>query len=376
MSEASTSENKQKCNSIFQNNEKIEGNQNTEPTTFILRVKRKRSAAIQPPEYLLLPRSSKKSKETVEEALANLSVQNKKDLVCKLIDSQRKPKALRLESLPQSLLEKVGSLKRGRNSESAQNEDSVENSGLNTKRIKIFDLSSTDTGILRSVPNEQITLNGKPLKRSFALETTQVQNFDEAMDIAIWQAFQKNDFEPITCAINNGSDVNYSRFKGDQTTALMAAVFHGNIQMVRFLLEKGANPATVDQSGKSAMAFLRPSIGADLRIAIETELDAYEIDCDDEDVMYDIYCVENDKTCLNEGSTTIWHDLGTHQWENTKVIDCSLDELCSTEYLHEEEVESDYDFEDEDSNDENFYRNDYPDEDGDEDEMYSQSDDY
>eukprot|EP00903_Cladosiphon_okamuranus_P009330 g8898.t2 len=83
---------------------------------------------------------------------------------------------------------------------------------------------------------------------------------ERQIDEAVFEAFQTGDFSSLrdlltSCSPEAPAGVNYRRRLGDATTALMAAAFHGDLATVRYLLSLGAKASLVDAGGRTAAMF-------------------------------------------------------------------------------------------------------------------------
>lgn len=100
--------------------------------------------------------------------------------------------------------------------------------------MRVIDLITNDGG---STQSTEILCDGIPMRR----ENVKIMSPSESrMDKAIWTAFQYNDFSSVYEAIDIGASVNYQRELSDGTTALMAAICHGNELEVKKLRSRGA----------------------------------------------------------------------------------------------------------------------------------------
>lgn len=109
-------------------------------------------------------------------------------------------------------------------------------------------------------------------------------SFDLDMDRALFQAFQTNNFIDVFRLLDEGRFVDIVR-PADGTTALMAACFHGNLDVAQKLLERGADPEHQDKFGNTPLSFadnvqnveVRKRL-VDMLKAFEFVIDIYEID--------------------------------------------------------------------------------------------------
>lgn len=68
-----------------------------------------------------------------------------------------------------------------------------------------------------------------------------------------WAAFARNK-EAIEALLEHGANINATYANsGPETTPLALAIFHGETEIVRFLLSKGANGKAVDSKGRNAL---------------------------------------------------------------------------------------------------------------------------
>ncbi len=79
---------------------------------------------------------------------------------------------------------------------------------------------------------------------------------EKRMDQAIWNVFKDptKDFHPILGLIQNKVSVNFQRATGE--TALMAAAFRGDVEVLKLLLQLGADPNKITDARKSPLTAL------------------------------------------------------------------------------------------------------------------------
>ena len=97
-------------------------------------------------------------------------------------------------------------------------------------------------------------------------------DFDAAMDAAIWTALSAGDFAPVLSLVAQGRDVNARRLQSpDGATALIAACRRGDVATAERLLRLGADPELADGYGAPPMAHAAafPAVQALLRRASE-----------------------------------------------------------------------------------------------------------
>ena len=80
-------------------------------------------------------------------------------------------------------------------------------------------------------------------------------------EIPLFRAIAQKDNEVVKQQINSGFDVNTKDEHGE--TALHVAVQHGNLEMIRFLLEKGAKVNIKDAEKRTPLLMIHDSLGDD-----------------------------------------------------------------------------------------------------------------
>lgn len=104
-------------------------------------------------------------------------------------------------------------------------------------------------GIMASNSLSSVTCDGKPLVRTpVAILAPDERPIDEA----VWVAFQTGSFDHVFKLVAHGTSVDYQRRAADNTTALMAAAYHGNRQVVEELLNLGADLSLRNRAGLAA----------------------------------------------------------------------------------------------------------------------------
>ena len=140
---------------------------------------------------------------------------------------------------------------------------------------------------------------------------------EQECDIAVWEAFARGSFARLwdliqterassssSASSSTPSIATFRRWQSDSATALMAAAFHGNDEVVDALLLLGAVVAMREQGGRTAVDFARMQghkVLADrLQQAMEEQMQAQgevswnhgSLDEDDEEVSYDLFMVD------------------------------------------------------------------------------------
>ena len=195
------------------------------------------------------------------------------------------------------------------------------------------------------------------------------------MDRAVWNAFREKDFSSIFELITRAQgNVNFQRRASDQTTALMAAAFHGLLDVCVQLIKLGAAVELTNSSGETAadMAekrnhtecyrFLRS------RENIKKAKATTKRSNREEAFVYDIYRAvkSNERDC--EGAVVRMNDEHPHAFHGM-VCGRAVEELSEDVarfFLFEGEDDdknASSGFDSQDSNAEGYYANDYPDED-------------
>jgi Transcription factor Iwr1 len=246
---------------------------------------------------------------------------------------------------------------------------------------------------------------------------------ERRMDEAIVIAFQTHNARPVLDAIQIGASPSFIRTQADGTTPLMAAAYCGDSTAVARLLSLGVNPCVIDYNGNSASALAlmqgHTSVVQQLQLAeaqrqLERELAVSS------DFVYDFYCYDKNAARSNSSSSsssTNEHqqaavgnstaanmqviriagiagaesmDVSTDDDDNAAAADNSiigatqqtgLSAFATAQGPVELVFEHDSDWsdladtsDDEDSNDENYYKNEYPEEESDTDNIVQMTD--
>jgi hypothetical protein len=189
---------------------------------------------------------------------------------------------------------------------------------------------------------------------------------ERELDEAIFAAFQEpGGVKAVLGCVARGADVNFQRRNADDTTALMAAAYQGDVAVVARLLRMGANPRLRDVHGKTAVELAAERGHHACEVMLSSALmEAEEESEGDEGYVFDVYSVRRGEA---EG--------GAQAQQEGPVV--YVDGLAFQEGVAEEPqlvFENDSDWsgaetggedDDVDSNDENYYLNDYPEDDPD-----------
>ena len=236
------------------------------------------------------------------------------------------------------------------------------------KRVRTIDIDTRKKKRRRKTEQRASLLEEKGFVRSSVsvLEPDEIE-----MDKAIWTAFRTGSFDQIFRLITHGTrSVNFQRRASDNTTALMAAAHQGNLKIAKQLLEMGADMDLKSAHNHTASDIARSRGHENIVKYIQSFKEKKKKD-NESDFVYDIYrvCdVDFDEAAIVKTSST--------SNERYRGIVCGRDveEFDDADWefkiLNETENEFDNDNVDEyDSNAEDHFGNDYPDEE-EEDEEY------
>jgi Transcription factor Iwr1 len=245
---------------------------------------------------------------------------------------------------------------------------------------------------------------------------------ERRMDEAIVTAFQTHNARPVLDAIQIGASPSFIRTQADGTTPLMAAAYCGDSTAVARLLALGVNPCVIDYNGNSASALAlmqgHPSVVQQLQLAEAQRQSERELAVSS-DFVYDFYCYDKNaarSSISSSSSSTIEQQqaaVSNSAAANMQVIriagiagaesmDTSTDDVdtaaadnsisgvtqqtglsafATAQGPVELVFEHDSDWsnladtsDDEDSNDENYYKNEYPEEESDTDNIVQVND--
>ena len=210
------------------------------------------------------------------------------------------------------------------------------------------------------------------------------------LNSAINTALATGNFTDMLAAIDQGADVNFQRTDSDGYTCLMAAVEKSELKVVSKLLCKNANTLlqnavtqtavdiaeyakleTKNHSASMILIMVRDK-ASEQYLQMQKSLgkggDNDEEDDDDADYVYDIYTCHRPTapTSDTDAKMDMNDDKIYDSVPNVKVSGLSLDDMGNAEIdFHYDSDWSDLaqDDDDVDSNDENYFGNDYPEED-------------
>jgi len=227
------------------------------------------------------------------------------------------------------------------------------------KRLRTIE--ATEDRVKKRRKKEEVT---KTLleEKGFVRKPVAVLAPDEMeMDKAVWTAFQTGAFEAVFRLISHGTgSVNYQRRASDNTTALMASAHQGKLEIMKQLLDLGADPSLKSTLGHTAkdIATLRG------HEKVVQYLDSFVFKKDDDDFVYDIYRVSD--VAFDEAAIVKTSSASTDRYHGI-VCGREVSELDDVEWemgMHDGQQSDEDEFVDEyDSNAEDHFGNDYPDED-------------
>lgn len=204
-----------------------------------------------------------------------------------------------------------------------------------------------------------------PPQSNYKVRNRILNPIQRTLDEAIWSAYTYNDFSNIFLHYKSeGAHVNFQR-PSDGLTALMAASFHNRADVVDRLLQMNASVKPREYRGQTA---------ADIALvnghgALAQALDACVSAENDRDYVYDVYCVDSNTVNKGKTSVPVVHvSSEVEEWLAQGDLIKSEQELL-TQYDSDWSEASNS----EDSNDENYHRNDYPDEEDSEDDSETET---
>jgi len=196
---------------------------------------------------------------------------------------------------------------------------------------------------------------------------------ERELDEAIFHAFNggQEEVDAMVGMIARGADVNFQRRNADDTTALMAAAYVGSVHAVSRLLRAGANPRVRDRGNTAIdLAIQKGNKGCEILLRQVMAIEEGEDDEDDQEegaYVFDIYTLGKEEVGELQGG----HEGGSNgdsgsSGGSAPVV--RVDGLGYVEGQNELQLvfEDDSDWsekgdEEEDSNSEGYYANDYPD---------------
>nr|CCA14691.1 angioassociated migratory cell protein putative [Albugo laibachii Nc14] len=247
-----------------------------------------------------------------------------------------------------------------------QQQDTITVSG----KVCLVDFMVTNDDC-ESTEASDITMNGQKLGAIRVLNPMQRE-----VDEAIWKAFQQNDFSAffqiLHCEKAEQSMPKVLNFARplDGSTVLMAAAFHGRVDVIESLLQvTGIKVLLRDLEGSAASDFA----ARNKHLSVQEALIACETTEREKAFVYDLYCVESVPTTstteslANDGlDIPVVHVNETvQQWlvdglnNFQKAEDGEIEDFV---FDSDNSIDQDEDGESLNSNDEDYYLNDYPDE--------------
>lgn len=201
------------------------------------------------------------------------------------------------------------------------------------------------------------TPDPQQMPRSKTITHHRVLNpLEREMDQAIWTAFRENDFSDFFAAQeHNRHRLDFQRPE-DGCSGLMAAAYHGRQDVVERLLELNAKVSGRNHHGGNAATLAQTRGHVALARALETCIDRET----QHEYVYDVYCVNPEFITQTNNSESLpvvqvhSHDIQELFVQSIAAFDSAQDQ--DGWVWSEDELDS------EDSNDENYVYNDYPDE--------------
>jgi len=261
----------------------------------------------------------------------------------------------------------------------------------NSSDSMIFvDMTSVESTSLRQEKepsrSNTSTASGNKSSGSAKKGTRVLDPITRMLDASIQSALATGDFTDMVNAIDQGADINYQRTQSDGYTCLMAAVQKSNLKVVSKILCKNANVlvqnevtqtavdiaeyAKIENKCHSASMILIMVRDKASEQYLQLQKSHRDVDDQDSDYVYDIYtCSQTQAESTTTNSDNRDDTSNTHNTNiydsvpNVKVSGLSLDDMGNAEIdFHYDSDWSDLaqDDDDADSNDENYFGNDYP----------------
>ena len=205
------------------------------------------------------------------------------------------------------------------------------------------------------------------------------------IDKAIWTAFRTGSFERVFKLVTHGRAlINFQRKAADGTTALMAAAFHGNRRACEEMVKIGSDVSLMSVAGDTASVIAGRHGHADLAKWLRSLEQQKESKTKKDDYVYDVYeayAVDEADLSTSTADETLVTNAGpimeidsSQSWRRLCGVVCGREIMEFEERedckFFESDEDSDAAFANEDdfdSNAEDYYGNDYPDESSDDD---------
>jgi hypothetical protein len=185
---------------------------------------------------------------------------------------------------------------------------------------------------------------------------------ERELDEAIFEAFQAGSVERALGVVARGADVNFQRKNADDTTVLMAAAYVGDVRAVARLLRAGANPCLVDRNGATASTLARERGHSACEILLSqaaSDVAGPGPDDSQADYVFDVYALEVGGRPPAEAEAEAGGPVV--QVQGLGFVEGGAGAGAEGELVFEEDSDwSECGDEEPDSNDEDYYANDYP----------------
>lgn len=324
----------------------------------VVRVKRKRDHLEAAPARILLPQKRVRAEEGLSSALEGLKVGQSKDAqelpksvevssqisahaagatgVVQIAENQPGPTStgtpgaavnvVRNNATHGSVLDSANVLE----NQSQKSLDELSTTGVGppsrgTKRAFVCELVSDGTTTSNRADHKRfkyvdLELNEKGLRPR---EVRQRKNDDE-LDFYLWHAMSCGDLGLVNSVIDDASrDINFQR-AADGINALMVACLYADAENVARYLALGADPTLLDNNGHDAAFFLNESAEANRQPALKEELFRM---LGETEYVYDTYVVREEvefdgaSTSESTQSTEVWRDSGIfNSWGDSFTI--------------------------------------------------------